>query len=87
MKPLLTSVGMLLALTVIGTVGLRMIEKAPWLDCLFMAVISLTTVGYGETVPLGVVGRWFMMAYLFASTSKAATSASVSRKPICERKA
>jgi voltage-gated potassium channel len=57
---------MLLALTVIGTVGLRVIEDAPWLDCLFMAVISLTTVGYGETVPLSTAGRWFVMAYLFA---------------------
>lgn len=66
MRPLLTSVGMLLALTVIGTVGLRVIEDAPWLDCLFMAVISLTTVGYGETVPLSTAGRWFVMAYLFA---------------------
>ncbi len=66
MRPLLTSVGMLLTLTLIGTVGLRLIENAPWLDCLFMAVISLTTVGYGEIVPLGSAGRWFTMAYLFA---------------------
>jgi voltage-gated potassium channel len=66
MRPLLKSVGLLLALTVIGTVGLRVIEQAPWLDCLFMAVISLTTVGYGETVPLSSAGRWFVMAYLFA---------------------
>lgn len=66
MRPLVSSVGMLLALTVVGTVGLRLIEHAPWLDCLFMAVISLTTVGYGEAVPLSTAGRWFMMAYLFA---------------------
>ena len=66
MRPMLSSVGMLLALAVVGTVGLRLIEHAPWLDCLFMAVISLTTVGYGETVPLGTAGRWFMMAYLLA---------------------
>ncbi len=66
MRPLQTSVGLLLGLTVIGTVGLRVIEHAPWLDCLFMAVISLTTVGYGETVPLSSAGRWFIMAYLFA---------------------
>lgn len=67
MRPLLSSVGMLLGLTVLGTFGLRLIENAPWLDCLFMAVISLTTVGYGEVVPLSSAGRWFMIAYLFAS--------------------
>lgn len=66
MRPLWTSLGMLLGLTVIGTVGLRIIEQAPWLDCLFMAVISLTTVGYSEVVELGVAGRWFIIVYLFA---------------------
>jgi voltage-gated potassium channel len=66
MKPLLSSVGMLLLLTVIGAVGLRWIEGAPWLDCLFMAVISLTTVGYEESVVLSPAGRWFIIAYLFA---------------------
>ncbi len=67
MRPLLTSVCLLLSLTLVGTVGLRMIEQAPWLDCLFMAVITLTTVGYGETVPLSPAGRLFIIGYLIVS--------------------
>jgi voltage-gated potassium channel len=55
---------LLCGLTVIGTVGLRITTEAPWFDCLYMAVITLTTVGYGESVPLGTAGRVFIIGYL-----------------------
>ncbi len=55
---------LLLALTLIGTVGLRLITGGRWLDCLYMAVITLTTVGYEESVPLGDAGRVFIIVYL-----------------------
>lgn len=55
---------LLLALTLVGTVGLKLITGARWLDCLYMAVITLTTVGYEESVPLGDAGRIFIIAYL-----------------------
>lgn len=60
-------VGLLLGLTFVGTVGLRLITGAPWFDCLYMAVITLTTVGYGESVPLGTGGRLFIIVYLIFS--------------------
>ena len=39
---------------VVGTVGYRLLvgEAAPWLDCLYMVVITITTIGYGEVVPI-----------------------------------
>lgn len=51
------SFGALLAATVAGTVGYRVVEGATWDDALFMTVITLSTVGYGEVVPLGPAGR------------------------------
>lgn len=53
-------------LTVIGVLGLRVTTGAGWFDCLYMAVITLTTVGYAETVPLGTAGRVFVICYLGA---------------------
>lgn len=58
---------LLFALTAVGTVGLRLTTGGDWFDCLYMAVITLTTVGYAETVELGRSGRWFIMVYLAAS--------------------
>jgi voltage-gated potassium channel len=44
-----------------GTMGFVVIEGWPWFDALFMTVITLATVGYGETHPLSMEGRVFTM--------------------------
>jgi voltage-gated potassium channel len=51
-----------LALLAVGTLGYRVIEGWAWFDALYMTVITLTTVGYGETHPLDVAGRAFTIA-------------------------
>ena len=58
-------VGMLLAIFVVGTLGYAVIEE-DWslFDAFYMTVISLTTVGYGETRPLTVQGRVFTVFLL-----------------------
>ena len=45
-----------------GTAGYMLVEGWPFADALFMTVITVTTVGYGETHPLSAAGRWFTMA-------------------------
>jgi voltage-gated potassium channel len=51
---------MLLAvLAVAGTIGFRIIEGWPWLDCFYMVVTTFTTVGYMEIHPLSHAGRIF----------------------------
>lgn len=69
MRRILAILGLLLLLTAIGTVGLRMIEGADWLDCLFMTVITLTTVGYNETVELSPAGKLFIICFLVVGLS------------------
>lgn len=59
-----TIAALLLALTALGTVGFRIVSGSRWFDCLYMAVITLTTVGYGEVIPLDDAGRMFVMVYL-----------------------
>jgi hypothetical protein len=43
----------------IGTIGFRLVEGWPFFDAFYMALITLTTVGYGEVHPLSVQGRVF----------------------------
>lgn len=45
----------------VGTCGLRLIEGWPWFDALYMTVITLTTIGFGEVHPLSMGGRAFTM--------------------------
>lgn len=55
----------LLLLPVIGTAGYMLIEDWEWFDALYMAVITLTTVGYMEVHPLSDGGRWFTIIFVF----------------------
>ena len=55
----LTVVAVLLAATLVGTLGFRLVEGWPLFDAFYMTIITLTTVGYGEVHPLSVHGRMF----------------------------
>jgi voltage-gated potassium channel len=49
----------LVLLFVISTMGYRVIEGWSWLDCIYMALTTVTTIGYSEVHPLSHVGRIF----------------------------
>jgi voltage-gated potassium channel len=50
---------LLLLVLIFGVVGYHLIERWSWFDSLYMTVITLATVGYGEIHPLSVPGRIF----------------------------
>lgn len=49
---------------VIGTAGYIVLEKMPFVDALYMTMITITTVGFGEIHPLSSVGRIFTMVLI-----------------------
>jgi voltage-gated potassium channel len=50
---------LLLALMAIGTAGYHFIEGWSWFDSVYMVVMTVTTIGYGEVHPLSPAGRAF----------------------------
>lgn len=53
------ALGLIVLSVASGTLGYRFIEHADWLDAYYMSVITLSTIGYSEIVPLGDAGRIF----------------------------
>ncbi|MEH1875285.1 potassium channel family protein [Nostoc sp.] len=49
---------------IIGTLWYSLVEGWSWEDAAYMTVITLATVGYGETHPLGSRGRLFTIALI-----------------------
>lgn len=61
---LLGILGLISGVLLVGTTGYHLIEGWGFLDSVFMTVITLSTVGYGETRPLGDGGRIFTICLI-----------------------
>jgi voltage-gated potassium channel len=66
-RHLLIAVIVILILLFTGTTGYRLIEGWPFLDALYMTVITITTVGYGEIRQLSEEGRIFTVFLIMSS--------------------
>lgn len=62
------SLGLLLALIFLGSVGYCWLEDWNFADALYMTVITVGTVGYGETNPLSALGRSYTIVLIMIST-------------------
>lgn len=58
--------GTLILIFVAGIAGYHIIEGWGWFDALYMTVITLATVGYGEVHPLSFAGRVFTIFLIFS---------------------
>jgi len=67
----------LVILVVIGTAGYHLLEGFDFIDSLYMTVITITTVGFGEVHPLNPAGRLFTIGLIFAGSAIAAYAISV----------
>ncbi len=73
-----------------GTLGYTLIEGWPWFDSFYMTVITLSTIGYGETHALSTAGRVFtiflclsglgVMAYSFSALTAFIVSGELNEK-------
>jgi voltage-gated potassium channel len=59
--------GVLISLIVIGTFGYHLIEGWDLIDCLYMTIITIATVGFKEVGPLSTGGKLFTMGLIVAS--------------------
>jgi len=62
----------LIAINAFGTLGYMWIEELSFLDALYMTVITVATVGYGEVQPLHPAGRVFTIVLIVSAASTAA---------------
>jgi voltage-gated potassium channel len=68
----LRAAGALAALLGLGTLGYVVIEGWSAFDAFYMTVITLATIGYGETHPLSEAGRLFTVLLIFVGVGNLA---------------
>lgn len=62
-----TAIWLLLLLLAIGIIGFKSMLSISWIDALYMTVITVTTVGYGEVTPLDPNTKIFTVFLILAS--------------------
>lgn len=58
---------LLLIVNIIGTIGYLTLLDIPFIDALYMTVITISTVGFGEVVPLTFSAKIFTILLIFLS--------------------
>jgi voltage-gated potassium channel len=66
---LFSVVGAVITALIFGTLGYQLIEGWSFADALYMTVITLATVGYGETHPLTPEGRIFTIIFILGGVA------------------
>jgi len=72
-----------LSLTIIGSIGFQIIGGSQWsiIDSLYMTIITLSTVGYGEVHQLSEYGKiWSILLIIFGVTGIGALIKSLNKE-------
>jgi voltage-gated potassium channel len=72
LRKFIAPVLLLAALTIVGTVGYVVIDDFTWLNALYMTIITVGTVGFGEIQPLSAAGKLFTIFLIIASLATVA---------------
>jgi voltage-gated potassium channel len=62
-----TAVFLMVFILLVGVTGYRVISGYSWVDAVYMTVITMTTVGFGEVVPLDEQSKIFTIFLILAS--------------------
>jgi voltage-gated potassium channel len=87
-----TAVSLLILLLFTGIVGFKLMSNYSWLDAVYMTVITVTTVGFGEVQPLDTQAKIFTVFLILTSVFivgyafKIITEYLISRSDISELK-
>lgn len=77
MRTFMLAVSLLFGVTLMGTVGFILVEGWSLHDGLYMTIITLSTVGYGEVKPLTTNGQIFAMLLIMAGVLVVAYSVGI----------
>ena len=66
MKRILPAITLVTLLLVVGTVGFAVITGKGAVECLYLSVITLMTIGYREPEPIGEGGMIFVIVYVLS---------------------
>ena len=67
LRTLIIAVGLFILSMILGIIGFIVIENYSFIDAFYMAVITLSTVGYGEVNQLSDLGRLFTASYIIVN--------------------
>ncbi|WP_299155445.1 TrkA family potassium uptake protein [uncultured Christiangramia sp.] len=60
------AVVLIIMVFVTGIVGFRFLYDYTWVDALYMTIITVSTVGYGEVQPMGAYGKLFTSFFIIS---------------------
>ena len=62
-----TAMALLIVLLFTGVIGFKVISDYSWIDAVYMTVITITTVGFGEVYPLDPEAKIFTILLILTS--------------------
>jgi voltage-gated potassium channel len=61
----------ILCVVTIGIIGFASIEHLPWLDAIYLTITTISTVGYGDVVPVTAAGKIFAILFIICGVGTA----------------